>query len=117
MLFTTNKPLSAWGRVLHDPDLAQAILDRVLEHGRHLELRGPSYRTRHVTLDLTQDPEPSSSAPARISGNRLPEFPEPTPGRSGRPRCRINDIGGDLYVAREWDIELNMPEIGSKHTV
>ncbi len=31
-----NKPLSAWGRVLHDPDLAQAILDRVLERGRHL---------------------------------------------------------------------------------
>jgi DNA replication protein DnaC len=33
MIFTTNKPLSAWGRVLHDPDLAQAILDRVLERG------------------------------------------------------------------------------------
>jgi DNA replication protein DnaC len=78
MLFTTNKSLSAWGRVLHDPDLAQAILDRVLERGRLLELRGPSYRTRHAKLDLTQDPEPSSSAPARISGNRLPEFPEPT---------------------------------------
>jgi DNA replication protein DnaC len=78
MLFTTNKPLSAWGRVLHDPDLAQAILDRVLERGRLLELRGPSFRTRHAKLDLNQDPEPSSSAPARISGNRLPEFPEPT---------------------------------------
>jgi hypothetical protein len=25
MLFTTNKPLSAWGQVLHDDDLAQAI--------------------------------------------------------------------------------------------
>ena len=68
MLFTANKPVSAWGRVLHEPDLAQAILDRVLEHGRHLELRGPSCRTRQVKLDLTQDPEPSSSAPARISG-------------------------------------------------
>ena len=31
MLFTTNKPLAAWGIVLHDPDLAEAILDRVLE--------------------------------------------------------------------------------------
>jgi hypothetical protein len=28
MVFTTNKPLNAWGRVLHDPDLAAAILDR-----------------------------------------------------------------------------------------
>ena len=78
MLFTTNKPLSAWGRVLHDPDLAQAILDRVLERGRHLELRGPSYRTRHAKLDLTQTPEASSSGPTNISGNHLTEFPEPT---------------------------------------
>jgi DNA replication protein DnaC len=34
MIFTTNKPLAAWGKVLHDPDLAEAILDRVLERGR-----------------------------------------------------------------------------------
>jgi DNA replication protein DnaC len=34
MIFTTNKPLGPWGWVLHDPDLAQAILDRVLERGR-----------------------------------------------------------------------------------
>lgn len=78
MLFTTNKPLSAWGRVLHDPDLAQAILDRVLERGRHVELRGPSYRTRHANFGLTEAPEVSSSAPARISGKYLTEFPEPT---------------------------------------
>jgi DNA replication protein DnaC len=78
MIFTTNKPLTAWGRVLHDPDLAQAILDRVLERGRHLELRGPSYRTRHLPLDLNQPPEPSSQEPARISGNHRPQFPEPT---------------------------------------
>ena len=95
MLFTTNKPLHAWGRVLHDPDLAQAILDRVLEHGRHLELRGPSYRTRHVKLDLTQDPEPSSSAPARVSGNRLPEFPEPT-NDAEYPRSADPGIGVDV---------------------
>ena len=34
MIFTTNKPLSEWGKVLHDEDLAGAILDRVLERGR-----------------------------------------------------------------------------------
>lgn len=51
MLFTTNKPLSQWGRVLHDPDLAEAITDRVLERGRFIQLRGPSYRTRHLKRD------------------------------------------------------------------
>ncbi len=48
MVFTTNKPLSRWGRVLHDPDLAEAITDRVLERGHFIQLRGPSYRTRHL---------------------------------------------------------------------
>jgi DNA replication protein DnaC len=82
MIFTTNKPLAAWGRVLHDPDLAEAILDRVLERGRHIELRGRSYRTRHAPLDLNPAPEPPSAAPARISGNHRPEFPEPTTASS-----------------------------------
>ncbi len=48
MVFTTNKPLAQWGRILHDPDLAQAITDRILERGRLIELRGRSYRTRHL---------------------------------------------------------------------
>lgn len=49
MLVTTNKPLAAWGTVLHDGDLAEAILDRLLERGAHFEMRGRSYRTRHLT--------------------------------------------------------------------
>ncbi|MGI0055557.1 MAG: IS21-like element helper ATPase IstB, partial [Thermoplasmata archaeon] len=48
MVFTTNKPIEEWGRVLHDADLAEAILDRVLERGRVLHFKGPSYRTRHL---------------------------------------------------------------------
>jgi len=80
MIFTTNKPLAAWGRVLHDPDLAAAILDRARERGRHIELRGRSYRTRHAPLDLNPGPESPSERPARISGNHPPEFPEPAAG-------------------------------------
>ena len=48
MVFTTNKPIETWGLALHDADLAEAILDRVLERGRVLHFRGPSYRTRHL---------------------------------------------------------------------
>ncbi|MFZ6004642.1 MAG: IS21-like element helper ATPase IstB, partial [Actinomycetota bacterium] len=76
MIFTTNKPLSAWGRVLHDEDLAAAIVDRVLERGRLIELDGPSMRTRHLGLD---DPTVGASTQvARVSGIDSPEFPEPT---------------------------------------
>lgn len=58
MVFTTNKPLSQWGHVLHDPDLAEAITDRVLERGRFIQLRGSSYRTRHLKNAETQGDQP-----------------------------------------------------------
>jgi hypothetical protein len=38
-------------------DLAEAILDRGLERGRHIELRGRSDRTRHAPLDLNPGSE------------------------------------------------------------
>src|SRR6201993_3989326 len=41
MVFTTNKPLNEWGKVLHDEDMAAAILDRGLERGRFIHLDGP----------------------------------------------------------------------------
>ncbi len=77
MVFTTNKPLGSWGKVLHDEDLAQAIVDRVLERGRLFTLDGPSMRTRHLGLDESPPAEASTQL-ARISGIPRPEFPEPT---------------------------------------
>jgi DNA replication protein DnaC len=58
MVFTTNKKLRDWGQVLHDPDLAEVILDRVLERGEHIVLGGPSWRTRHL------DPETAGAESA-----------------------------------------------------
>lgn len=69
MIFTTNKKLRDWGRVLHDPDLAEVILDRVLERGEHIALGGPSWRTRHV------DPE-TLSAPDDGGPETIQERPE-----------------------------------------
>jgi DNA replication protein DnaC len=77
MIFTTNKPLNEWGKVLHDEDLAAAILDRVLERGRFIQLDGVSGRTRHLKLDEIW---PAAAERARISGKSVPEFPEPTTG-------------------------------------
>jgi len=80
MIFTTNKPTTAWGRVLHDEDLAQAIVDRILERGRLLTLDGPSIRTKHLGLDDATSEASNQGADnlARISGIGRPEFPEPT---------------------------------------
>lgn len=78
MIFTTNKPLASWGCVLHDEDLAQAIVDRVLERGRLLHLDGPSMRTKHLGLDAAAGVEAPSDQVVRISGNPASELPEPT---------------------------------------
>jgi len=86
IIFTTNKALNAWGRVLHDEDLAQAIVDRVLERGRLLQLDGPSMRTRHLGLDDPTAPEAPSAEVVRISGIPHPEFPEPTVVQASWPR-------------------------------
>ncbi|HEX2648078.1 MAG TPA: IS21-like element helper ATPase IstB [Candidatus Dormibacteraeota bacterium] len=59
MLLTTNKPLAALGEVLHDGDLAEAILDRLLERGAHFAMRGRSYRTRHLK---EEEDRPATSA-------------------------------------------------------
>ena len=63
------------GKVLHDEDMAAAILDRVLERGRFIHLDGPSGRTRHLNLEEIL---PAGADRARISGINAPEFPEPT---------------------------------------
>jgi DNA replication protein DnaC len=78
MIFTTNTHPREWGRVLHDEDLAATIVDRVLEHGRLLQLDGPSIRTRHLELDNPDPVGSVSDQPAIISGNHRPKFPEPT---------------------------------------
>jgi DNA replication protein DnaC len=80
MIFTTNKSLRSWGRVLHDEDLAQAIIDRVLERGRLLELDGPSARTKHLSLDLDAA-HAAQEQPARVSGTDPANFPEPASPR------------------------------------
>ncbi len=49
VMLTTNKPLASLGDVMHDGDLAEAILDRLLERGVHFSMRGRSYRTRHLS--------------------------------------------------------------------
>jgi hypothetical protein len=75
IIFTTNKsPLTAWGDVLHDHDLAEAIVDRALERGRLLVLDGPSHRT------LDSKAVQAHAGPDKISGKLRAKLPEPPPG-------------------------------------
>ena len=68
-VFYDQQTPKAWGRVLHDEDLAPAIIDRVLERGRLLRLDGPSVRTLHVNLDEAMKEDSDQEADlVRISG-------------------------------------------------
>ena len=73
MLFITNKPpLTAMGDVLHDHDLAEAIVDRVLE---------PCvYQSTHIRMGVTSVPIDN-----RLCGEN--ENCAPT------PRASIDDMG------------------------
>jgi DNA replication protein DnaC len=57
-ILTTNKPLGQWGDVLHDHNLAEALLDRLLENGRHIELTGNSWRTGKQDILTNQQDTP-----------------------------------------------------------
>jgi len=60
IVLTTNKKLRQWGEVLHDPQLAEALLDRILERGQHIALAGKSWRTKGQTDTDTHHPEDES---------------------------------------------------------
>jgi DNA replication protein DnaC len=79
MIFTTNKSPKRWGDALHDDDLADAIVDRILERGRLLRLDGPSVRTKHLPGDLFAHDDQLGSKSSKFSGTQTAEFPEPTP--------------------------------------
>lgn len=75
MVFTTNKPLHCWGSVLRDDDLAEAIVDRILERGRVLRLDGPSVRTNRLhALSGRLGSAPSTDA-ARVTDCRAAARP------------------------------------------
>ncbi|MEZ4221683.1 MAG: IS21-like element helper ATPase IstB [Polyangiaceae bacterium] len=78
MVFTTNKHPKRWGDVLHDDDLADAIVDRILERGRLLRLDGPSVRTKHIAADELAGDDYVDLGNRRVSGINAAEFPERT---------------------------------------
>src|SRR5207244_8310993 len=47
MIFTTNKSVTTWGRVLHDENIAHDIVDRYLARGLVLTLVGLMHLSTH----------------------------------------------------------------------
>ena len=67
VVYTTNIEFSGWGRVLGDKNMAAALIDRTVHHGRLAGFEGGSYRSEHALM--TRQP--------RKKGRRVPtaQFP------------------------------------------
>ena len=50
IVYTTNIEFSGWGRVFGDPNMAAAIIDRTVHHGRMIRFEGESYRRTHALM-------------------------------------------------------------------
>jgi len=50
VVFTTNLEFGRWGEVLGDGDMAAAVIDRIVHHGRIVRFRGESYSNSHSLM-------------------------------------------------------------------
>lgn len=50
MVITTNLEFSRWGSVFGDDQMAAAVIDRIVHHGRLVQFHGESYRVRHALM-------------------------------------------------------------------
>lgn len=55
LVITTNMEFSKWGTVFGDDKTASAIIDRIVHHGRLVELNGPSHRMDAALMLGKQD--------------------------------------------------------------
>ncbi|MCC6647560.1 MAG: ATP-binding protein [Polyangiaceae bacterium] len=81
MVFTTNKnPKPTWDSVVHDDDLAEAIVDRILQRGRVRRLDGPSVRTKHLPAEEAGGEHAGGDEVLRFSGKEtskpVPDAPD-----------------------------------------
>lgn len=50
LVITTNLEFARWGTVFGDDNMAAAVIDRIVHHGRLLHFRGDSYRVKHALM-------------------------------------------------------------------
>ena len=50
IIYTTNIEFSGWGRVLGDKNMAAALIDLTVHHGRLIRFEGRSYRSEYALM-------------------------------------------------------------------
>jgi len=78
MIVTAHKPPEQWGELLCNQDAGEAIMERLLEAGSHVELGGPSMRPRrHTESEPVPERDPEDTQPMiRLSALQAVLSPE-----------------------------------------
>jgi DNA replication protein DnaC len=78
MIVTAHKPPEQWGELLCNQDAGEAIVERLLEAGAHIELGGPSMRSRRPTeVEIEPERGPDDTEPMiRLSALQAQLSPE-----------------------------------------
>lgn len=50
LILTTNIEFSRWGEIFNDDDMAKAMMDRIVHHGRLITYNRESYRVKHALM-------------------------------------------------------------------
>lgn len=50
LILTTNLEFARWGSVFGDDNMAAAVIDRIVHHGRLIQFTGQSYRVKHALM-------------------------------------------------------------------
>ena len=77
VVYTTNIEFSGWGRVLGDKNMAAALIDRTVHHGRLAGFEGGSYRSEHALMTRQPRKKGRRVPTAQFSaGNQPPMLPK-----------------------------------------
>ena len=74
VIYTTNIESGGWGRVFGDPNMATAIVDRTVHHGRMIRFEGESYRRTHALMGWK--PNNNDGGSFRSTGLKPAAFPD-----------------------------------------
>ena len=72
LVLATNIGFSRWAAMFDDSDMAQAMLDRAIHHGRLVTYDRESYRVRNSLMRADAAPSPDAERHAPGKAPRLP---------------------------------------------
>ena len=100
IIYTTNIEFSGWGRVLGDKNMAAALIDRTVHHGRLIRFEGRSYRSEHalMTKQPTQRRQAAADT-AHPAENPLPTLRKNTAHKADANllKHRLHGCGGHRH--------------------